>query len=95
MTSTLLGIYEVGGDPLDASHRVSLLIFAQIITADESHYGSHGAHVRGVSAMLSSDKSPFDLRQGARLFQLANSLLLKDPLQVRLDRSTHRSELLK
>lgn len=67
----------------------------QIVTADESHYGSHGAHVTGVSAMLSSDNSPFDLRQGARLFQLANSLLLKGPLQVRPDCCVYGSELLK
>ena len=95
MTSALLGVYEVGSDSLDASIRISLLMFLQIITADESHFGSHGAHVRGVSAMLSSEKSPFDLRHGARLFKLANSLLLKGPLQVRLDYCTWKYGLLK
>ena len=40
--------------------------------------GSHVAHARGVSAILTNKYSPFDLVCGGQLFQLPNPLSLKD-----------------
>lgn len=40
--------------------------------------GSHVAHAQGVSAILTSKYSPFDLVCGGKLFQLPNPLSLKD-----------------
>lgn len=46
----------------------------------------HTAHVRGVSAILSNQCSPFGLLAGLELFQLSNPIVLTEPLQVSLCR---------
>jgi hypothetical protein len=48
----------------------------QMISATESHHGEHGAHVRGVSAILSAGESRLDLVNGVKAFQLADPLLI-------------------
>ncbi|OCL02966.1 hypothetical protein AOQ84DRAFT_303720 [Glonium stellatum] len=58
-----------------------LLGLYEIITSTEGNPDQHVAHVRGVSAILCSENSPFDLLAGTDLFQLGNPLLLKAPLE--------------
>ncbi|EXJ90106.1 hypothetical protein A1O3_03175 [Capronia epimyces CBS 606.96] len=62
-----------------------LLGLYEIIISNEGHPGHHTAHVRGVSAILSSKNSPFDLLGGMQLFQLNNPILLKEPLKQAQD----------
>ena len=79
-TAVLLGLYEV------CLARLRLQVFAprrltniQIISATEKHHGEHGAHVRGVAAILSSENSPFSRHPAAQLFQEGDSPLLRGP----------------
>ncbi|MCJ1398025.1 hypothetical protein MMC11_001222 [Xylographa trunciseda] len=55
-----------------------LLGLYEIITSTSTELGSHVAHARGVSAILTNKYSPFDLVCGGQLFQLPNPLSLKD-----------------
>jgi hypothetical protein len=57
-------------------------MLTQIITATETHFGNHGAHSRGVSAILQTEKSPFDLLDGAQYFRPASPMLIHGTLQV-------------
>ena len=59
-----------------------LLGLYEIITGNEYSPGMHDAHVRGVAAILDDDHSPFELSAGVRLFQLGNSMCLKEPLKA-------------
>lgn len=54
----------------------------QIIAGDHENPGQHTTHVRGIAALLSNHRSPFDMIAGVELFQLHNPLLLKEPLKV-------------
>ncbi|RFU23778.1 hypothetical protein B7463_g12560, partial [Scytalidium lignicola] len=58
-----------------------LLGLYEILTCTKENIGEHVTHARGVSAILSSKGSPFDLLGGMQLFQLSNPLILKEPLQ--------------
>jgi hypothetical protein len=60
---------------------VSLGLY-EIVSSSESHPFEHVAHVRGVSAILLDENSPFDFLTGIQLFQLANPLVLKQPSTV-------------
>jgi len=53
-----------------------------MVTATETRPDDHGPHAKGVSAILRTENSPFDLLNGALKFQMANSLLAKGPLKV-------------
>ncbi|KIX07377.1 uncharacterized protein Z518_02030 [Rhinocladiella mackenziei CBS 650.93] len=58
-----------------------LLGLYEIITSNEDNPGQHPAHVQGVSAILCSDDSPFNLFAGCtQLFQLSNPIIIKEPL---------------
>jgi hypothetical protein len=51
---------------------------SQIITSTEAYPYAHVAHARGISAILISKFSPFDLMCGGKLFQVANPVLFSD-----------------
>ncbi|KAI9709324.1 MAG: hypothetical protein M1820_003444 [Bogoriella megaspora] len=59
-----------------------LLGIYEVITSSKYHPGYHTAHVRGVSAILSQEDSPFDLDAGIQLFQLGDPQLLKKSFHV-------------
>jgi hypothetical protein len=61
---------------------VVLLGLYEIVSSSESHPFEHVAHGRGVSAILLDENSTFDFLTGIQLFQLANPLILKQPLKV-------------
>jgi hypothetical protein len=52
------------------------------------HCGAHVAHARGVSAILMSKSSPFDLICGGKLFQVPTPLPLND-LEMESSRDLH------
>lgn len=54
----------------------------QMICATESHHGEHGAHVRGVSAILRAGESRLVLVNGVKAFELADPVLIGVPLKV-------------
>lgn len=63
-----------------------LLGLYEIVSSSEltPEQQKHIAHVRGVCALLLSPNSPFDLLSSTQLFQVANPLLIKHALQVRI-----------
>ena len=52
------------------------------MTIDLKNLSDYGTHSRGVSAILCTESSPFDLLGGVRTYHLANPLLLDEPLKV-------------
>lgn len=61
---------------------VVLLGHYEISSSSESRPFEHVAHVRSVGAILLDENSRFDFLTGIQLFQLANPLILKQPLKV-------------
>lgn len=51
---------------------------SQIITSTSTYAGAHVAHAQGISAILISKFSPFDLLCDGKLFQIASSVPLED-----------------
>ncbi|KIW46773.1 uncharacterized protein PV06_02411 [Exophiala oligosperma] len=56
-----------------------LLGLYEMISATESDHGKHGAHIRGVSAILSTGESRLDLVNGVKVFQVADPQLIGVP----------------
>ncbi|RDW59099.1 hypothetical protein BP5796_12023 [Coleophoma crateriformis] len=82
--SLLLRSFRLSISNETASASVESLITAvllglyEIITSTDAYHGAHIAHARGISAILISKQSPFDLVCGGKLFQLSNPLPLED-----------------
>ncbi|KAM0247766.1 hypothetical protein ACHAQJ_009699 [Trichoderma viride] len=56
----------------------ALLGLYEIITSTGAYPGAHVAHAQGISAILLSKFSPFDLLCDGKLFQVANPIPLED-----------------
>ncbi|KIW60934.1 hypothetical protein, variant [Exophiala xenobiotica] len=63
-----------------------LLGLYEIISTTEAYPSAHSAHSKGVSAILTSEHSPFDIFAGAKLFQMSNPLRL-DPARLENSRN--------
>lgn len=74
--------HDIQALPIEALVTAVLLGLYEIISSNERDFGQHVAHVRGVGAILLEKTSPFDLSTSTNLFQLANPLIIKQPLQV-------------
>lgn len=59
---------------------------SQLITSTGAYPGAHVAHAQGISAILISKFSPFDLLCDGKLFQVANPIPLED-LEVEISES--------
>lgn len=63
----LLGLYE---------------IVSSTAPPPDQEQQQHVAHVRGVSALLLSPDSPFDFLSSTHMFQVADPLIIKEPVEV-------------
>lgn len=82
ITATLLGLYEV----CLAARYGACNLQLQMISVSDAYQGAHVAHARGISAILLSRFSPFNLMCDGKLFQVAYPLSLDD-LQGESDES--------
>jgi hypothetical protein len=73
---------RTGGPTIYDLMMAVLLGLYEIVSSSETYPDQHATHVRGVSAILTSDNSPFDIHAGIELFQLANPLPLKPLFKV-------------
>ncbi|KAK9482634.1 hypothetical protein V1527DRAFT_454858 [Lipomyces starkeyi] len=56
----------------------ALLGLYEVITASDAYHGAHVAHAQGISAILLSKLSPFELVCNGKLFQVADPTPLED-----------------
>jgi hypothetical protein len=73
---------EMHATTIEALMTAVLLGLYEIVSSSENNSVQHVAHVRGVCAILLENISPFDLSASTHLFQVANPLIIKQPLQV-------------
>ncbi|PYH90622.1 hypothetical protein BO71DRAFT_387273 [Aspergillus ellipticus CBS 707.79] len=76
---------QIHGPTIETLVTAILLGLYEIVSGGiGSRPGQHVAHVHGVCAILSLENSPFDLFTSTQLFQVANPLILKQPLKPSL-----------